>query len=361
MSNKSKTSKPERFALFNKVMTGGIQVDIGTSPREVIYQRDRLCLYHYKSQHPPRLKTPILLIYSLVNRPSVLDLQNGRSVIEFLVKAGHDVYLLDWGRPDPCDQMNDLNDYVSLFVRTAVRKVCEYSESPQLHLLGYCMGGCLAAMYTALYPEKVKTLTLLGTPLNFRSDKLLYQWGTHPDRFDSRKIVEAWGMAPAWSFDGYSLLIADTKAKRMQHLYDNLDDQEFLDNYLAMEQWVNDNVSMPGAVYAEFCHTCFKENRLIEGRLVLGGRQVDLTQITCPVLVIAGKSDHLVPPETTCIENGPFPNATALLADSGHIGLSVSRKSFQKVWPQASHWYAERDQEKPEESEELQKHGGYNV
>ena len=343
MSKKPVAHKPERFALFSKVMTGGIQVEIGTSPRELIYQRDNLCLYRYQRSTPARYKTPILLVYSLVNRPSVLDLQPGRSVIEHLVQAGHEVYLLDWGRPDPLDQHNDLNDYVSLFLRTAVRRVCEHAEVPQLNLLGYCMGGCLAAMYTALYPGKVKTLTLLGTPLNFRSDKLLYQWGTHPERFDSRKIVEAWGMAPAWSFDGYSLLIVDSKPKRMQHLYDNLDDQEFLDNYVAMDQWVNDNVSMPGAVYAEFCHTCFKENRLIEGRLELGGRRVDLKSITCPVLLIAGKADHLVPPETTCIENGPFPNATAILAESGHIGLSVSRGSFKKVWPRACEWFAEQD------------------
>lgn len=330
---------PDRFALFNKVMAGNVQVEIGTSPRELIYERDRLCLYRYLRQQPARYKTPILLIYSLVNRPSVLDLQPGRSVIEHLVQAGYEVYLVDWGRPDALDQHNGLNDYVSLFIRTAVRRVCEHAQVAQTHMLGYCMGGCLAAMYTALYPEKIKTLTLLGTPLNFRSEQLLYKWGTHPDRFDSRKIVEAWGMAPAWSFDGYSLLIADSKPKRMQHLYDNLDDAEFLENYLAMDQWVNDNVSMPGAVYAEFCHTCFKENRLIEGRLEVGGRRVDLSSVTCPVLIIAGKSDHLVPPETTCIHNGPFPNATPILAESGHIGLSVSRGSLKKVWPQAVQWF----------------------
>lgn len=335
--------KPERVALFNKVVTGNVQVEIGTSRRELIYERDRLCLYHYLSEQRARYKTPILLIYSLVNRPSVLDLQPGRSVIEHLVQAGHDVYLLDWGRPDPLDQHNDLNDYVSLFIRTAVRKVCEFAEVPQLHLLGYCMGGCLSAMYTALYPEKIKTLTLLGTPLNFRSEQLLYKWGTHPDRFDSRKIVEAWGMAPAWSFDGYSLLIVDKKPKVMQHLFDNLDDKEFLENYLAMDQWVNDNVSMPGACYAEFCHACFKENRLIEGRLELGGRRVDLSSIECPVQIIAGKSDHLVPPETTCIENGPFRNVSPILAESGHIGLSVSRGSLKKVWPVACQFFAKND------------------
>jgi len=351
MDQKSVKHTPERVALFNKILTGNCKVEIGTSPRELIYQRDRLCLYRYTRKEPARYQTPILLVYSLVNRPSVLDLQPGRSVIEHLVQAGHDVYLLDWGRPDPLDQHNDLNDYVSLFLRTAVRKVCEHANVAKTNLLGYCMGGCLAAMYTALYPEKVNSLILLGTPLNFRSDKLLYKWGTHPDRFDSRKIVEAWGMAPAWSFDGYSLLIVDSKPQRMQHLYDNLDDPEFLENYLAMEEWVNDAVPMPGAIYAEFCHTCFKENRLIEGRLELGGRKVDLSSIECPVLIIAGKSDHLVPPETTCIENSPFKNLSTILASSGHIGLSVSRGSLKKVWPEACDWLRQHSEPLAAESQ----------
>lgn len=351
MDQKSVKHTPERVALFNKILSGNCKVEIGTSPRELIYQRDRLSLYRYTRKEPARYQTPILLVYSLVNRPSVLDLQPGRSVIEHLVQAGHDVYLLDWGRPDPLDQHNDLNDYVSLFLRTAVRKVCEHANVPKTNLLGYCMGGCLAAMYTALYPEKVNSLILLGTPLNFRSDKLLYKWGTHPDRFDSRKIVEAWGMAPAWSFDGYSLLIVDSKPQRMQHLYNNLDDPEFLENYLAMEEWVNDAVPMPGAIYAEFCHTCFKENRLIEGRLELGGRKVDLTSIECPVLIIAGKSDHLVPPETTCIENSPFKNLSTILASSGHIGLSVSRGSLKKVWPEACDWLRQHSEPLAAESQ----------
>jgi polyhydroxyalkanoate synthase subunit PhaC len=340
-----KKSTPEKVALFNKVLSGGVRTEIGQSPRELVYERDILTLYRYKRSTPARFSTPILLIYSLINRPSVLDLQPGRSVIEHLLGAGYEVYLLDWGTPDPLDQHTDLNDYVSLFVRTAVRKTCEHAEVSQVHMLGYCMGGCLSAMYTALYPEKIKTLTLLGTPLNFRSEQLLYKWGTHPERFDTKKIVDGWGMAPAWSFDGYSMLILETKPKRLQHLYDNLDDHEFLDNYVAMEQWANDQIPMAGAVYEEFCRTCFVENRLIEGRLQLGGRTVDLSSIECPVLLIAGKGDHLVPPETTCVENGPFRNVSTIVASSGHIGLSVSRASHKKVWPQFCDWLKDHEEE----------------
>lgn len=318
----------KRWAEFHKVLAGGRQVPIAQTPRELVYSRDTLSLYRYSQGGPP-----VLLVYSLVNRPAVLDLVSGRSVVERYVEAGYSVYLLDWGRPDGLDQALDLSSYVSGLLRLVVREVCRDSGSPSMHLMGYCMGGTLSAIYTALYPSRVRSLTLLGTPLNFRSPQLLYKWA---QGYDVAKIVDAWAMAPAWSFDGYSLLTLDTKPARLRDLYGKLDDPEFMHSYLAMEQWVSDNVSMAGACYAEFCRTHFVENQLWEGRFVLGERRVDLSSIRCPVLVVAGAKDHLVPPETTGVS--AFSNGTEIVFPAGHIGLSVSRQAHQKLWPEVMKW-----------------------
>lgn len=329
---------PQRWARWQKLMAQGETAEIGSTPREAVYQRDRMILYRYKRETPATYKTPVLLVYSLINRPSVMDLLPGRSVVGSLLEAGYEVYLLDWGIPDALDQFTGLDEYVNLLLRTAVRQTCLHSERPKVSLLGYCMGGTLAAMYTALHPERVENLLLLGTPLHFRSAQLLYKWGTDPKMFRPDSIVEGWGMAPPWAFDGYTLLTIESKLRRLASLYDNLDDQEFLDSYIAMEQWVNDNIPMAGSAFVEFCQGCFHENKLIEGRLEVGGRTVDLSSIKCPVLIIAGTSDHLVPPETTAAEKGPFPNQEAILFPSGHIGLSVSRSSHKKLWPQVTAW-----------------------
>ena len=340
---KSKTKlDPARWALWNKVLAGGMEVPIATSPRDAVYQRDILTLYKYRRGTPALHKTPILLVYSLINRPSVLDLQPGRSVVESLLNAGFDVYLLDWGTPDPLDQMLGLEEYIKAFIRTAVRKVCLDAGVDQINLLGYCMGGTMSAMYTALYPERVKNLILLGTPLHFRSQNLLYRWSCNQALFDVNKIVDAWSMAPPWSFDGYSLLTIDSKPKKILSLYDNLDNPEFLESYIATEQWVNDNIPLAGATFAEFCTKCFVENQLSEGRMTLGQDVIRLEKIECPVLIIAGSQDHLVPPETVGADPKLFRQGETMFFPAGHIGLSISRNAHRKLWPDVANWIAQR-------------------
>ncbi|CAN0317354.1 unnamed protein product, partial [Phaeothamnion confervicola] len=313
---------------------------IRASPRDSIYQRDILHVYKYRRSTPALHATPVLLVYSLINRPSVMDLQPGRSVVESLLAEGFDVYLLDWGIPNPCDQALDLQDYIKNFLRTAVRQVCLHHEVDQLHLLGYCMGGSFTAMFTALYPERVKNLLLLGTPLHFRSEKMLYGWA-QDKRFDVGNIVEAWSMAPPWSFDGYSILTLDGKARKLQGLYENIDKPGFLDSYVATEQWVNDNIPMAGAAYVEFCRKCFVHNDLSEGRMTVGGTPVDLGKIECPVLIIGGTSDHLVPPET--LGSNLFKNSETILFEAGHVGLSISGKAHKVLWPKVAAWMAARN------------------
>ncbi|MEW6277040.1 MAG: alpha/beta fold hydrolase [Candidatus Eremiobacterota bacterium] len=338
---------PARAWRWIGLMSGRESVPIGITPKDPIYERDRLVVYRYRRDTPPRHSVPLLLVYSLINRPSVLDLRPGRSVVENLLAQGYDVYLLDWGVPDALDQCLDLDAYVNFLLRAAVREVCRHSGQDQISLLGYCMGGTLTAMYAALHPERVKNLLLLGAPFHFRSDKLLYQWGTDPTLFDPQKVVDAFGNAPPWSFEGFSLLTIDQKPSRLVAMFDHLHDVGFMDSYLAMEQWVSDNIPMAGAVYAEFIQACFHENRLIQGRMSVGGQPVDLGSIECPTLIIVGESDHLVPPETSSPLADLLPNAQVLSFPSGHIGLSVSGASQRKLWPQVGAWLAENSECNP--------------
>lgn len=324
------------------MVSGRETVDIGQSNRELVYERDLLKLYRYRRQTPATQATPILLVYSLVNRPAVLDLLPGRSVVEQLVAEGYEVYLLDWGEPSALDYYAGLDTYINLYLRTVVRQVCRMEKVKQLHLLGYCMGGTLAACYTALHPRRVKTLTLLATPLRFRSEHLLYRWASNPELCRPEQLVEAWRCAPAWSFEGYSLLTLDRKPHVLKHLYDNLEDEVFVDSYKAMERWVTDNIPMAARVYAEFIRGCFLEDRLLQDALEVGDRNVVLSGIECPVLIISGTSDHLVPTETTGCDEGIFKDQHHIAFPSGHVGLSVSRKAHRKLWPEVRSWLRER-------------------
>ncbi len=334
---------PRRWAKWNRIISGQESVPIGRSPKEVVYQRDLLTLYRYERTTPATQKHPILIIYSLINRPAVLDLLPGRSVVERFLEAGFEVYLLDWGVPSALDFYSGLDTHINLYLRSVVRETLKHSGSPEVHLFGYCMGGALAAIYTALRPKGIKSLTLLGTPLNFRSEELLYRWSSNPALNRPEKMVEAWRVAPAWSFEGFSLLTIDRKPSMLKFLYEKLDDSEFVESYLAMENWVGDNIPMAAGVYTEFVRSCFLNNDLIAGRMQVAGKSVDLSKIQVPVMTIIGESDHLVPPETTAVDDNLFPRGEALRFPAGHVGLSVSSRAHQKLWPQVCNWLCNQD------------------
>lgn len=322
------------------LLSGQQTVPIGQTPRELVYTRDRLQVFRYVRETPATQEVPILLVYSLINRPSILDLLPQRSVVRALMAQGFEVYLLDWGVPDGLDRFAGLDTYVNLYLRTAVRQVCRHAGTAQVNLFGYCMGGTMAAMFTALHPQRVHKLLLLGAPFHFRSEEMLYRWGCDPSFFEPDDIVDACGNAPPWAFEGFSLLKADQKLPRYALLYDKANDDAFIESHLAMEQWVNGNIPMAGAVYSEFLHGCFHDNRLITGELQVGDRTVDLSRITCPTLLITGDSDHLVPSETSTPLGNAVRDVRVIRFPSGHVGLSVSGAAHKKLWPEACNWLA---------------------
>lgn len=339
--------QPARWARWQKILSGQEPVTIGQAPKTAVYQRDLLTLYRYERSTPAVQKHPILIVYSLVNRPAVLDLLPGRSVIEKLLGAGFDVYLLDWGEPSALDYYAGLETYVNLYLRLIIKETLRHAQASELHLFGYCMGGTLAAMTAAIHPKGIRSLTLLGTPLSFRSEQQLYQWSTDPSINRPEKMVEAWRVAPAWSFESFSLLTLDKKPGILNQLYDKLDDEAYVETFKAMERWVGDQIPMAASLFAEFIRACFLNNDLIEGRMKIGNKLVNLQTISIPVLTILGKADHLVPPETTGVDQHVFTHNTVIDFPVGHVGLSVSSKSHAKLWPQVCQWLCNQDATTP--------------
>src|ERR1700757_196784 len=118
----------------------------GATPSEVVYEEDRLKVLHYPTNGKPRFKTPLIFVFALVNRPYILDLKEGRSVVSHFVNAGFDTYLIDWGKPSHADRHLTLDDYINGYMANVVDYVCERTGSPQASVLGYCMGGTMSAM-----------------------------------------------------------------------------------------------------------------------------------------------------------------------------------------------------------------------
>jgi polyhydroxyalkanoate synthase len=322
-------------------------VKVGITPHDVVYTENKLKLLHY---HPFSRKVdpvPLIIIFALVNRPYILDLQPGRSVVEVLLKHGIDVYLIDWGIPGDEDKHLDLNIYINRYIRNVVEKVKKISGSDKVSILGYCMGGTMSVMYTALYPQDVKNLIVMTTGIDFKapSGGLLNLWGDK-SYFNVDKFVKAYGNAPPEFLQAVFLFLKPVQnlISKYVNFYEKLEDKNLVENFLAMEKWLNDNIPVAGEVFREFIKYCYQENLLVKNKLKINKKVVDLRKIECSVLNLIAEKDHLVPPASSIILEKLISSKDkeTIVFPTGHIGLSVSTKSLKELWPRACSWLAKR-------------------
>ena len=154
------------------------KIDTGVTPKETVYSEDKLTLYRYLApEGVVRNSVPVLIVYALVNRPYMTDIQENRSTIKNLLAAGQDVYLIDWGYPDGADSSLALDDYINGYIDRCVDVIREQHGLQKINLLGICQGGAFSLCYTALHPDKVQNLVTMVTPVDFQTpDNLLSAW-----------------------------------------------------------------------------------------------------------------------------------------------------------------------------------------
>ena len=319
----------------------------GVSSSEVVYEEDRLKLRHYLSEQEPRYRTPVVFIYALVNRPYILDLKKGRSVVANFVEQGFDTYLVDWGIPTSADRHLTLDDYINGYLINVLDYLRERTGVEQVNILGYCMGGTMSAMFTALHQDRVKNLILLAAPIDFSSqDSLLNVW-TRPEVFDVDKFVDEFGNCPPEFLQASFLLLrpVGNLIEKPINFYEHMHEERFIEDFLTTETWLQDNIAVPGEVYRQFVKYLYQKNLLTQNRMPVGKHIVNLGNITCPVLNIMAGKDDLVP----CSQGTPFNDLvgskdrkTILLEGSGHIGLAIGSRAQKEVWPQACEWLAQR-------------------
>jgi polyhydroxyalkanoate synthase subunit PhaC len=329
------------------------EVEVGQTPSEVVYEENKLELLHYESQTDEQHDVPILIVYALINKPYILDLQPDRSVIRTLLENGFDVYMIDWNEPSTMDATLTLEDYVDRYVDNCVDVVRERSEQDSINVLGYCMGGTMSVMYAALHPEKVRNLGLMAAGLCFTgTGGVLEQWGDE-EYYSPEAVTDAFGNVPADFLDiGFAVMdpVQNFLTKYVQ-LYDNIEDEEFVENFARMERWIGDGIDVAGRTYEQFLTDIYQDNKLAENELYLGEKHVDLSKVDMPILQIVGEYDHLIPPEAS----EPFNELVAsddtefMEFPTGHIGLSVSSRSHAELWPSVCEWYAERSGTEDEE------------
>ncbi len=321
-------------------------VEVGQTPREVVYEENKLKLLHYEPKTEDQHNTPILIVYALINKPYILDLQPDRSVVQTLLEAGFDVYMIDWGEPSKLDRSLTLDDYVNRYIDNCVDEVCERSDVDAINILGYCMGGTMSVMYSALHPKKVENLALMASGLCFTGDGgVLELWGAD-EYYDPSRVTETFDNVPAEFLDiGFALMdpVANNVTKYVR-FYDNMDDDGFVENFARMERWLGEGIDVAGNAYEQFIEDIYQDNQLIENELHLNGTHVDITNLEMPVLQIVAEYDHLIPPEASKPFNEAIPSEDTEIMEfaTGHIGMSVSSRSHAELWPDVCEWLEAR-------------------
>ncbi len=318
--------------------------------KEVIWTLNKARLYRYIPVVPTeqRHKVPLFLVFALMNKPYILDLRPGNSFIEYMVKQGYDVYLLDWGVPDPEDKELKFDDYVLDYLPRAIRKLKAVSGSDEFTILGWCIGAILATIYAALRPDDGLTnLILLTAPLDF-SDKQaggFVRW-VNDQCFDPEKIIDAFGNVPVEMIDygAKALKPVEDYIGSYLTLWDNLDNPRIVESWHAMNTWVTDLIPMAGATYRQLIQEFYQENRLIQGTLTIRGEQVDLGRIRASLLNVIAENDHISPPcQSESIMTKVSSQDQLLVRVKGdHIGMMAGSGALKRTWPQIDAWLAAR-------------------
>lgn len=330
------------------VLLEPLETEIAITPYDVIYEEDRVKLKHYKPTVDIQLKRPLLVVYALINRETMLDLQPGRSVVQNFLQAGIDVYMIDWGYPARKDRYLTIDDHVNGYMDNIVDFILDKHNLDKIHLMGICMGGTFCVIYSALHPEKVKNLVTTVTPTNFDTNQgLLHIWMKD---MDVDRIVDTYGNIPGDIMNMGFLLL--NPARLMIDKYvgfiENMANKKFVENFIRMEKWIFDSPDVPGETFRQFVRDCYQKNLLIQSKMEVGGKRVDLKKITMPLLNYYGKYDHLVPPEACELLIGKVGSKDVedICLDTGHIGIYVSSKCQKEFAPRIVRWLKERDEDK---------------
>lgn len=325
-------------------------IEIGVTPREAVYREDKVILYRFKSMVEQPLSIPVLIVYALVNRPFMVDLQEDRSLVANLLKLGLDVYLIDWGYPTRGDRWLSLDDYINGYIDNCVDFIRAKHGLEKINLLGICQGGTFSLCYSSIYPEKVKNLIVMVTPIDFHQPTTLLNMRggctLGAEAVDVDLMVDALGNIPG-DFMNLEFLMLKPQQLGIQKYLDFpeiVDSEDKLLNFLRMEKWIFDSPDQTGEAYRQFMKDFYQDNKLIKGEVMIGDKPVNLRNLTMPILNLYADKDHLVSPVSS-LALGQYVGTQDYKVQSfpvGHIGMYVSGKVQRDLPPVIANWLKER-------------------
>ncbi len=301
----------------------------------VIWQAGSTKLRDYA---PGSTGQPVMVIPSLINRPYILDLDPDRSMLRAMAQAELRPVLVDWGAPGFDESKFDLDAYVTARLFPAAAFLSGQAGRPAA-LLGYCMGGALAAALAARMP--VPAMVTIGAPWSFDDSTglaaeirgMLRQIGAAKLRNQLDSMISAFGVVPDLLIQHLFAQIKPFDAARKFRRFAALEpDSAAARRFVALEDWLADGVSMAGPAACDLLIDWHLANTLPRGGWQVMGRPVLADDIRCPTLVIAGQRDTIAPSGMATPLAEAIPGARLQTPDLGHVGMIIGRKAPELVW-----------------------------
>ena len=314
-------------------------VQIATTPKREVFRQDKAVLYRYEPVAKRTIDVPVLVVYGLVGRYTMADLQEDRSLVRNLLAQGVDLYVVDWGTPSRSDRWLTLEDFIDGYIDECVEFIRRDRKADKVSLLGICEGGVFTICYAARNPGKVHGLVTTITPVDFHATSkgapphhgLIGLWARSMSHDDIDRLIEANGNLPGelMSLVFSMMTPVNSLTKYNLGLFDVMDDEKKLLNFLRMEKWLADRPDHPGEAAKQWLKDLYQDNQLVKGEFKLGGRKVDLKKITMPVLNVFAEEDHIIPPKSSQAlkKHVGTRDYTELPLPGGHVGVFVSGKS----------------------------------
>ena len=330
----------KKLTEMKRLLSNIEKIETGQTEYEVIKETGLFRLLHYKSTKERVYKYPLIIVYALINKSYILDLQPNKSWIKNIVDQGINVYLIDWKSPGKFDKFTTIDDYVNLFIYDCVEIVKSIENIDKVSLQGYCMGGTMSLIYTSLYQKNVKNLITVAPVVdtdkdttviknmaqNMDIDKILY----HYENFPYELLYSCYA----------SLKPFKQGVNKYLNLFDNLEDESFVQNFLRVEKWLYDTPPIAGETFRQWIKDIYQKNLFSKNKLVVGENRINLSNIKVPLLNVVADQDHLVSPECSVSLNNLVSSTDKNLMrfSTGHVGLIASGYSQNVVLPKLVNW-----------------------
>lgn len=318
---------------------------LGSTPKDVLASRGTMNLYHYRPLSDEIYRVPILIVMATTNRGYILDMVPGQSFIEFLLKRGFDVYMLDWTAPRPDEKNLRIEDYVLDFIPECVRRVQEDSGETDVNIIGYCFGGVLSLLYASIFSQgPLKSLVCFTTPIDFREMKL-FQNFSDKRYFNVDQLVDGVGnVPPELILSSFEMLRPASRAISQVQLWENIWNDEYVKSYRMFDRWATDTLPLAGEYFRQTVRDLMWGNKLFDRTMTVGGRLADISNIKVPILHAVAEHDHIVPYDAAkhLIPNVGSTDKEEVILKGGHVSLVAGANAIKRLWPKLDSWLSER-------------------